>query len=775
MSFFYYLIVLVPLAGILGVAFYSRRYVRDVADYLAAGRVAGRYVISIGDLTTGLSVITLVAMCEQNYRCGMAMSFWSNLTIPLSIFMSLTGYCVYRFRQTRCLSGGQFLEVRYSRTLRIVASSIRALADMLSSAIGPAVAVRFLIYFLGIPHRIPLFGMEIPTYVLLVAGCLALALAILWPGGRISLLVTDSIQGIISYPVFVIFAVFVLTNISWFRDVAPVMLDRAPGESFLNPMDIQNLRDFNLFALLVTMTASVLNRAAWFGNDTSNSGRTAHEQKMAGILGTWRNGFSYTALILIGLFVITFMLGGRFAGEAHRVRLILADQVAEEVIDSRTARSAINSSLEELAVPAHTPGVDKPYSLTNNPDIPFLDTVYNVIRKEKVENGNAAFQEFRSLYYQMMMPTLLRNVFPPVLVALFCLLIMMLMISTDNSRIFNAASSIVQDIVIPLKKTPLTTGQHVAYLRRCSLGVTIFFFIASLFFVQLDYINMFVTIVCGIWLGSAGTIMVGGLYTRWGNTCGAWCAMIFGSGSSVLGLLLQRNWASTIYPWLEFNGYTGPVGAFLENVSAPLHPYIVWTMDPIKFPINSMEIYFMSMLLGIAAYVSGSLLTYRGAFNLDRMLHRGRYGDGPEPEVVKTGWKLRNLCQKLVGITGEYTTGDKIIAWSVFGWSIIFTFGFMFCGVLVWNAVSPWSPGDWAVYFFLTTIVTALIVGVVSTVWFMIGGLLDMQTLFRDLNARIANPLDDGRVEGHISLADKEHFKEIEHRSGTAGEQDAER
>ncbi len=31
------------------------------------------------------------------------------------------------------------------------------------------------------------------------------------------------------------------------------MLDRAPGESFLNPMDIKSLRDFNLFALIVTV------------------------------------------------------------------------------------------------------------------------------------------------------------------------------------------------------------------------------------------------------------------------------------------------------------------------------------------------------------------------------------------------------------------------------------------------------------------------------------------------------------------------------------------
>ena len=44
------------MAALIWMAFYSRRYARGVVDYLAAGRIAGRYVISVGDLTAGLSV-----------------------------------------------------------------------------------------------------------------------------------------------------------------------------------------------------------------------------------------------------------------------------------------------------------------------------------------------------------------------------------------------------------------------------------------------------------------------------------------------------------------------------------------------------------------------------------------------------------------------------------------------------------------------------------------------------------------------------------------------
>ena len=61
MNWIGWLIVILPLIVILWAACHAQRYVRGVADYLAAGRVAGRYVISVGDLSSMLGVITIIA------------------------------------------------------------------------------------------------------------------------------------------------------------------------------------------------------------------------------------------------------------------------------------------------------------------------------------------------------------------------------------------------------------------------------------------------------------------------------------------------------------------------------------------------------------------------------------------------------------------------------------------------------------------------------------------------------------------------------------------
>ena len=239
-----------------------------------------------------------------------------------------------------------------------------------------------------------------------------MALAILWPAGRISLLITDCFQGIISYPIFVIFTVFILTQISWFKDVTPVMLDRAKGESFLNPMDIAQLRDFNFFALIVNIIGNILNRAAWIGNDTTNAGRTPHEQKMANILGTWRNGFSWTMMTLVSIFVIVFMTGNRFAPDANNVRIELSKKVAEEVIQNPDTRAKMVERISALKPIPHEIGKDAPYTRKHNPDTQFLeDTALATLRETQTPNTNGVFQEFRSLYNQMMMPVMLKSLF----------------------------------------------------------------------------------------------------------------------------------------------------------------------------------------------------------------------------------------------------------------------------------------------------------------------------------------------------------------------------
>jgi hypothetical protein len=231
-----------------------------------------------------------------------------------------------------------------------------------------------------------------------------------------------------------------------------------------------------------------------------------------------------------------------------------------------------------------------------------------------------------------------------------------------------------------------------------------------------------------------------------------------------IGIVLQRNWADVIYPWFEQSNLVKPVGKFFTTVSGPFNPYIVWEMNPVKFPINSQEFFFMAMISSIAAYIIASLITYRKPFNLEQMLHRGKYSIDGEKHI-QSAWTWKNVYGKLIGITPDYTRGDKIIAWATFFYTIVYQFFFAFCGVIILNLFMPWSSEGWSNYFLVTTLIIPGTVAAISTVWFTIGGVIDLRKLFIDLAARKDNPLDDGWVEGYVSLADKAQFEKIEHKS----------
>ncbi len=723
---------------VLYMALYSRRYIRDAVDFLAAGRVGGRYVLSVAGMESALGLMALIALVEMKYQSGLSLEFWNIFLLPLGMILSLTGFCIYRFRQTRSLSLGEFLERRYNRGLRIFAMILRTGAEMLTNTIGPAIAARVFIYLFDWPSQIHIFGVTVDTFMLVMAVTLFLALTIISCGGMLALLVTDCLQGLLCYPIFVIFTVYVFCNFSWDNEIVPALANRVPGESFLNPFDISDLKDFNAFAIFVTIFATVLNRGIWFGGGQTSSARTPHEQKMSGILGELRGAFSTIMCLLFALMVLTIFQHPKHFATAHNIRQELSRAVIADIIPDSAQAAKINSAI--AAIPAEPQVIEK-ISLKNNYDTPYMTTVKNAMNKEIGDSeGNAKFQEYRTLFHQMMFPVAMREVLPEWLMAVLCLLLIMLMVSTDDSKMFSSSLTITQDIVIPLYGKPLPVKKQLNLARFLTLLVAITFFFGSIFLSQLDYIRLYITIVVSIWAGGAGPVVLFGLYSRFGNTFGAFASLILGSSTSLGGVLIQRNWADNIYPFLARHGWVESVGDFLAAASRPFNPYIKWEMNAVKCPVNSYEFFFLAMLIGITSYILVSLATNRGKrFDLDKMLHRDENSN--TVKKAKVSW-----VSKLIGITPEYTTGDKVIAWFVFSYSVVWRCGVAFLCVVASNLVSRWKLESWNSYFYVTLFAIPCVLGIITTVWFLIGGIRDLIRLFRDLKQRQRDETDNGFV-----------------------------
>ena len=66
MSWLDWCIVVVPLLIVLMIGLKSQKYVKSVADFLAAGRVAGRYVICVASGEASYGLISLIAAWAWN-------------------------------------------------------------------------------------------------------------------------------------------------------------------------------------------------------------------------------------------------------------------------------------------------------------------------------------------------------------------------------------------------------------------------------------------------------------------------------------------------------------------------------------------------------------------------------------------------------------------------------------------------------------------------------------------------------------------------------------
>jgi SSS family solute:Na+ symporter len=262
--------VCVPLVLVTAIAAYTGRFLKSVADYMAGGRCAGRYMLCVARGEMGAGAAVFVAMFEIFSKAGVTYLWWNWISMLTFLLVAITGFVVYRFRETRALTLAQFFEMRYSRRFRIFAGGLGFVAGIMNFGIIPAIGARFFVYFLGLPQKLLLGGIAIPTYVVLMAVLLAITVYLTVSGGQITVMITDCASGLMDQWMFLVVIAAMLCMFSW-SQISTSLLDCPPGQSLMNPFDSLRLQDFNLWYVLMSVFVAVYGTMAWQNASAYNS------------------------------------------------------------------------------------------------------------------------------------------------------------------------------------------------------------------------------------------------------------------------------------------------------------------------------------------------------------------------------------------------------------------------------------------------------------------------------------------------------------------------
>ncbi len=324
-------IVVAVFALMVGGVLASRSQMRSVADFLAAGRTAGRYLITVSTGVAALGAITIVGNLEMNLVAGFSMQWWGMTMGVILLFVTVSGWVIYRFRQTRCLTLAQFFELRYSRRFRIYTGTIAFLAGIVNMGIFPAVEARFFIHFCGLPPTVPVLGIAVSTFALVMILLLTVALFFVFAGGQVAVIVSDFLQGAFVNAGLLAITLFFVFTVDW--NVIVQALQQAPRDaSLINPFHTSQVKDFNLGYFLIGVIGVLYGTMSWQGTQAYNSSAVnAHEAKMAGVLGLWRGMPQAVMLGFVPIVAYTVLHHPSYAAVAQAVQGLLPAAETEAV------------------------------------------------------------------------------------------------------------------------------------------------------------------------------------------------------------------------------------------------------------------------------------------------------------------------------------------------------------------------------------------------------------------------------------------------------------
>ena len=193
-------IVAVYLLSSIVIGIWANRYVGNLSDYLVAGRTL-RIRLALATMTgTELGLVTVMYSSELGFKQQYASLYLAVFEFLALLIVGLSGFVVYRLRQTEVMTIPEYYQRRYSTGVRVVGGVMMVMSGVLNMGLFLKAGAEFIAAISGLADEFYLKW--------IMTGLLALVLFYTVLGGMVSVVITDLIQ-------FLVLGVGILI-VTWF-------------------------------------------------------------------------------------------------------------------------------------------------------------------------------------------------------------------------------------------------------------------------------------------------------------------------------------------------------------------------------------------------------------------------------------------------------------------------------------------------------------------------------------------------------------------------------
>lgn len=224
-----------------------KKYVKNVDDFLVAGRSVDLYVGMASLAATEFGIITCMAASQLGYKYGFSGATVGLLMSIIMFTVGKTGFCIEPLRRAGVVTIPEFFEKKFGRKIRWASGVVIVLGGLLNMGVFLRTGGEFLVYVAGLNPKY----LEITMTVLL----LIVAIYTIF-GGMLSVLVTDYMQFLLMSIGLVLTTFTIFYKLGW-NKLFDTVIEKY-GEGGLNPFVHPQLGwQYVLYTALV-LSATVL-------------------------------------------------------------------------------------------------------------------------------------------------------------------------------------------------------------------------------------------------------------------------------------------------------------------------------------------------------------------------------------------------------------------------------------------------------------------------------------------------------------------------------------